>query len=284
MNDCLLGLENIPKSARISDSNLLAWITLFLDKPKKSIPLIRLTDICRYSPSIGFMFSIDSATNLDKSGTPVVLNCLSQIPFLLAEPLPECKYPNDITYTKNIVETSRSIHPFWDDGARWFRNRIFDPNAVCILQVYDVTAGIVVQKGWTPFPIFRSSGYVRHGVFQLPIFEGEPSKKAVDIFLSVDEARAYDTLVSSSAVDISANFGSLFIRISDARRWSELSNEIIPTSTLFLGKAAYKFKRSIWSISPYVSSVAPKSGIEGLSMQEQITELFSEKTGVKVVP
>ena len=36
--------------------------------------------------------------------------------------------------------------------------------------------GNVQMEGWTILPLFNGDGYVEHGFFQLPLFEGTPSR------------------------------------------------------------------------------------------------------------
>jgi hypothetical protein len=226
-------LPNLPKSATLTDANMLSYITKLIAVPKSGVlPTINMSGICRYAPKFGFMLSVDSASNLSAHrGYTVAVSSLSKVPFILGVPLPAMSSPNDLVYTKDIDTSSKVIHPRWNDGFRWFRKHPFDANYVILIELFNVQLKgkeRVLSKGWTVFTPFTSTGYVRHGSFQLPLFQGTPARKAVKYWQREDPENAFDDAVENEAVKLYANNPSVTIRVVDARRSEEL-----PVNTVF---------------------------------------------------
>lgn len=152
VRDRLLTLTNLPKSATITETNMISWITKLLTVKGPKIPFLDLTHICNYKPEYGFKLSIDSASNI-KKGFTVAVTSLSEIPFILNEPLPERVFPDDLTYSKTVDPTSKIAHPKWNDGFKWYRYRQLDQNFLIIIELFDVSlkkkGDKIVSKGWT---------------------------------------------------------------------------------------------------------------------------------------
>jgi hypothetical protein len=67
-----------------------------------------------------------------------------------------------------------------------FKDVRFEKNLTILVDVKKVifsergTKSIIENVGWAVCPIFTANGYVRSGVYQLPLFKGVPSKKIIE--------------------------------------------------------------------------------------------------------
>ena len=67
---------------------------------------------------------------------------------------------------------------------RAYRDVTFEPNMVMVVDVREIKSKggefSMVEYGWSVLPIFYEEGYVRSGVYQLPLLQGSPTKEFLD--------------------------------------------------------------------------------------------------------
>lgn len=235
VRDRLLSMGNFPKTATHSEQGLLARTKLQLDLNAKTIPsLLDLSFIASYDPFYGFKLSIDKATNLNSRGFPICVVSFTPNYYDPDLELPKIKFPDDIVYLKQILN-SEMRHPAWEDGFRWYRHRVFDPTMLAVIQIFSISpdeeGNLETQTaGWTICPIFHPNKYVRHGLFQLPIFEASPTPEAIEYwkngYTSLDDA------IEDKAITVSRKYPSLFVRLCDGRREGELNQNAVIQSLI----------------------------------------------------
>lgn len=142
-----------------------------------------------------------------------------------------------------------------------YRQRPVDANNCAVIQLIALVpatdqSGVVELKtqGWTLLPIFHTHGYIRHGKFQLPLFDGFPTMEAIDN-LWVDNEWELEEAILSKSIKMSPKFGSIFVRLCDTRRQSELSVDSKNIDQEYLSEYLSKFKSASSSFSFRQSSI-----------------------------
>ncbi|KAI8909512.1 hypothetical protein EDD86DRAFT_140288 [Gorgonomyces haynaldii] len=282
VRDRLLGLENLPNSAKQTENSLIAWINMQLSKPIADG--LDLSYIVKYDPSYGFKLSIDCAFNLETDGFTIAVTSLSSIPFLLEQELPDKRYPNDLMYTKSIDYQSQIRNPKWNDGFVWYRKRPLDMETVAVIELFTISLNNgepeISENGWTIFNPFLSNGYARHGRFRLPLFNGSPNGKAVSFYRRQDPENCLDEALKQGFARLTSNVGSIIVRSCDGRRADEVPLDF-DLSNIFLGEKSSLFRGAGWSQKPIQSLV---KNMDPSDFDRKIYEIFTDVTNLPFIP
>ena len=161
------------------DEAMKEYIEKRLERPKGILETARFA---QYNSSAGFKFAIEIVHNLSWGFmvTPRMVKaiyCLSPPAGFYDEP----KLTEDTLFTlTHDWNASTSSSRKFLDGEQSFRDVPFDPNLLMVIDVKQVGSkkkpDEILDHSWTVCPIFQAPHeFVRHGYFQLPLYEGKPS-------------------------------------------------------------------------------------------------------------
>ena len=159
-----------------SNVDMQGWIEAKLKREVLGVtPDLDLTSICKYARTVGFMYALDAAYNLEKAkiSYAIVSACPSASFYTGLPPL-----ENSIFLTKKMAwdsETCFLKSPSWDDGFNLMKNT-FRANACLLIDVRAWMEGSFVPQGWGLLPVFTPDGFVQGGKFAVPLYHGAPPR------------------------------------------------------------------------------------------------------------
>jgi diadenosine tetraphosphatase ApaH/serine/threonine PP2A family protein phosphatase len=212
--------DGIEKRQR-DDNGRRQWIAKRLWRLQEDSPVgVDLTYLARYTPRCGIQFSLDSARNLPWSK-------LTQCIFCFAPPASFYSGLTDdpVSHNKTTDWASPQKCPEWKDGFQYFGRRRVHRYLVVLIHLFAVD---VVKRGrmkvadeaWSAVQVF-SEGYVYTNRYQLPLFEGKPSKIVFDYLKHYPASTALNDLVGQRKIRL-LDGASVFVRIADGRRHEEI--------------------------------------------------------------
>lgn len=236
------------------DDEIMEWIDQKLNIDTRT-PIIDLKYSAAYSKKLGFKVSVDALHHL--SGLMPVVALISTNP------------PASL-YTQSII--SQDVHVFdkydWNsfvdtptflDGFQTFKNIDFNENLHVIVDIRQVNLDTKDLKplAWTIIPVFYEDGYVRSGIYQIPLFAGQVPSGLLTEMTAQDP---WNYLVKASEKSGGPKYfqnSSLLFRIIDAQREGHFSQ------ALDLNRLDYSYiPKSILSKVSY-NSAAYQRGEDG---------------------
>ncbi len=135
--------------------------------------------------------------------------------------------------------------------------------------------GKFVDQGWAVLPVFVHDGYVAHGTFRLPIYQGVPVGEVLTDMVATKPA---ESTRKERPKPVEA--ASVLVRIADARREGELEAAATTENEVHL-PADPKY-RVVARAKP-LSSLVPK-GMEVEATAKRITEDLDALLTATVTP
>jgi hypothetical protein len=141
--------------------------------------LIDLLYFARYRQEAGFKFALDGIHNAPKNEPYVGLYMLNPPGGLYADPPDVSKVQLNSLLDWDGPLTS----PRFLDGYITFKDIKFDKNVHIIIEIRTVNLKKIPAQfqtvGWTIFPIFTPDGYVKSGIYQVPLIAGEVDREFI---------------------------------------------------------------------------------------------------------
>lgn len=199
----------------LNEEEMMKWIDEMLNINPRT-PLIDMKYFARYSSRLGFKISIDAIHKAPKSKPHIALFSVN---------------PPAGFYTQNVISQDVQVADKFDwnspidtpaflDGFHTFKNVSFDQGVHVIIDIraVDLEKKVLEPVAWTIVPVFYEDGYVKSGIFQIPLFSG-----AVPVGLLPDLAsnKPWQFLLNASQKPGGPHFlepVSVLLRIVDSQR------------------------------------------------------------------
>jgi hypothetical protein len=282
VRDRLLSLGDIPRTATQTQEALVIWASKQFEFTKSELPpLLNISQIAIYDPHYGFKLSIDQAFNLGVRGFSFYVISFCNNIFDINIDTLNSTFKDDFKYSNNLDFTSELRNPVWNDGYHWYRHRSASINSCAVIHIYGIPDDEyfpISLEGWTVMPIFFSPSYVRHGRFQLPLFEGEPTAEAIEYWHNGN--RLLEEAIEDKALSFTDRKASIVMKICDGRRSSEITNDS-QVQLDFMVPFASKFKSASFSSS--IISIKPKK-LDEDEFKRSYFSRFIEATRLPFVP
>jgi hypothetical protein len=135
--------------------------------------LIDLLYFARYRKEAGFKFSLDGLHNCSKAQPYIGIFMLNPPGGLYADPPDTSKVQLNALMDWN----GPLLSPRFTEGYMTFKDINFDKNVHILIEIRTVNLNKYPPQfssvGWTIFPIFTADGYVKSGIFQIPLISGK---------------------------------------------------------------------------------------------------------------
>lgn len=201
----------------LSDEELIKWIDQRLQVTPRT-PMIDIKYFAKYNPDLGFKVAVDAVHNTIADDPHVVIFCLNPPGALYSSTV----ITEDVQFTTKVEWTSSVRTPQYLDGFHTYKNIPFDKNLHLILDVRAVSFAKqrpeVLSVGWTILPIFSADGYVRSGIYQVPVFKGSvPSSFLPDLAIN-DPWSLLMSSVNKPGGPVFLSPVSVIVRLVDTQR------------------------------------------------------------------
>eukprot|EP00054_Salpingoeca_dolichothecata_P029733 m.235694 g.235694 ORF g.235694 m.235694 type:complete len:166 (-) comp26535_c0_seq12:12-509(-) len=141
--------------------------------------------------------------------------------------------------------TQRS--PQWDDNFHVYTRRVFHKHMVLVIDIRGLDGNNFINQGWCVLPVVTSDGFVQHGRFQLPVFQGSVNN---DLLQEMKRKEAAEVL--SHALTIKkikyVDGATLAVRVCDPRRQDELPRKVQrfrrKEGTIFVGSSSHTLRHT----------------------------------------
>ncbi|KAK9815471.1 hypothetical protein WJX72_004235 [[Myrmecia] bisecta] len=183
-----------------------------------------------YNKELGFHVAIDSAMKLPRALPAAAIMSLTP-PGAFYQEIPVI---DDVAVTLQYDMDAPLTSPTWLDGYHRFTLIPYDPALCVILDVRTVIpgSGTTAPVGWAALPVFdKGTRYVATGHYQLPLFQGLPSKALLEEMAAAGdmEAAVADNLKAGRLKYLVSN-GSVFVRLMDDQRAGQLDDRADSTA------------------------------------------------------
>ena len=136
--------------------------------------LLDLRYFARYQPQAGFKFALDGLHRAPSDSiTYTGLYCLNPPGALYEEEIDDSK----VQLTSLLNWEGPAVSPQWVEGFITYKDVPFEKNLHIIIDIRSVnfsrTTPHFSSIGWTICPVFSADGYVRSGLYQIPVFKGK---------------------------------------------------------------------------------------------------------------
>lgn len=208
-----------------SDAEALQFIESKFKKPSASdtIDDLNYSYICKYVPKHGLFAAIDGAQNLVQKRT--TLGIISLYPpgsvYNPSSLIPVSE--RNCRITSQIDLNSPLRCPVYADGLFPFTPEpnprpfiLFDLRSILVNQ-----GTSIASQGWAILPLLNSDGYVNHGYYQLPLFEGQPTTAILERMSELESFVFLDELITDKVIKY-VEGASVFVRLCDGRRDAEM--------------------------------------------------------------
>ncbi|KAI8804788.1 hypothetical protein BJ742DRAFT_775678 [Cladochytrium replicatum] len=216
------------------------WMERKLSKrPGVAIPLIDLASICRYNQLHGLSIAVQSAQNLRHEGFGIAAIQIVQADGNAMPPI----------FFSEVDLNSPAKSPKWKDEVKNLQDLAWDLRTTALVSVYSIA--FIVRKGewelrdqgWTGFCPFREDSYADYGYYQLPLFLGCPDPKLLLEVGALGWETATTRAMEQKRITLTKS-SSVFIKITDARRTSEMKMMTEPDSSWLPTKGRQQFIKS----------------------------------------
>ncbi|CAD8177252.1 unnamed protein product [Paramecium octaurelia] len=188
----LLSMENIQQT--MTAAQFLSWLDGALVRDAYT-DLIELTYFAKYKGQVGFKVSLDGFHNVPDTDHPyVAIYSINPPGRLYLQQQNQQQQQNDINLANEIITCtsynweSALQSPQFNEGYFKFKDIPFDKNTHLVFDIRRVkfsqrgTKSIVEKVGWTVLPIFTQNGFVKSGIYQVPVLAGEITFKIIEEF------------------------------------------------------------------------------------------------------
>mmetsp|Transcript_29187 Transcript_29187/g.26581 ORF Transcript_29187/g.26581 Transcript_29187/m.26581 type:complete len:342 (+) Transcript_29187:3055-4080(+) len=183
----LLGADGINEEK--NDKDLVRWLDEKITR-NSNTGLIDLLYFARYRQEAGFKFSLDGIHNAPKAQPYVGIYTLNPPDGNYEDPPPGLYEENEDDSDVSKVQLNSLLD--WDgpvlsprflDGFNTFKDIKFNKNTHIIVDIRTINLQKYPPKfedvGWTIVPIFTPDGFVKSGIYQVPLIAGSVPRKLV---------------------------------------------------------------------------------------------------------
>ncbi|KAL4486755.1 hypothetical protein ABPG72_006587 [Tetrahymena utriculariae] len=255
--------------------------------------IIELQYFAKYKPDAGFKFSLDGFHNNPQTDYPIIgLFCLNP---------PGDLYKNLGAKTDTVILDSAFnwdspiISPQFNEGYFTFRGIDYSKNLSIIIDCRKVKFSergdkvVIENVGWTICPIFTPNGYVKSGIYQIPMFKGSIPMHVVDSVTRQDPWEYIEEQLKTpkSGVVYYENMSAI-IRLLDAQRDGHYQVPFDHTRIIYkyipknrLGSYAYNaaVEVKLQKAKKLMSLVPNKAKVN--EYQEKLTQSVIKSLGLK---
>jgi hypothetical protein len=201
----------------LSDDEQNSWIDKRLQVNQRT-PMLDMKYFSKYNPDLGFKVAIDAVHNTPSDDPHVVIFCLNPPGSLYMN----TKITQDVIFTTKVEWSSSIKTPQYLDGFHTYKNITFDKNLHLLIDVRAVSFAKqkpeVQAVGWTILPIFSPDGYVRSGIYQMPVFRGPVPASFLPDLASNDPWATLMNAVNKPGGPVYLNSVSVIVRLVDSQR------------------------------------------------------------------
>ena len=201
----------------LNDENLTKWIDQRLQVNPRT-PMLDVKYFAKYNADLGFKVAVDAVHNTPSDDPHVVIFCLNPPGALYSSTV----ITEDVLFTTKVEWTSSIKTPQYLDGFHTYKNIMFDKNLHLIIDVRAVSFAKqrpeVLTVGWTILPIFSADGYVRSGIYQMPVFKGPVPASFLPDLASNDPWVTLMNAVNKPGGPVYFNPVSVIVRLVDSQR------------------------------------------------------------------
>ncbi|XP_078502646.1 uncharacterized protein LOC144760234 [Lissotriton helveticus] len=282
-----------------TDEEISTWIkkkmTQMMDNKPESFDF---SCVSRYLTTYGVKVCVDGARNLPWSGFTFAHFCFNPpAAFYFGEPWRRYDRP---AFVETLDFSSPQHFPVWLDGFKPFPRRMYNEHLTLIIHLHQVSVfsekdgsslnkpanpknketaplpeeSLVFAPGsqaWTALHVFRK-GYCNTGVYQVPLYQGEPSQEILSSLASEECDVVLKDFVQKNSIQFVPG-ASVIVRIADGRRDAELGAHIhtdinqsyLPTDHI----DSYNIELS----GPRISDLLPQ-GRHGEDIRRDLTHWF----------
>ncbi|XP_057300054.1 uncharacterized protein LOC130630543 [Hydractinia symbiolongicarpus] len=227
-----------------NEEGLLEWLKGKFKLQEQTV-LFNTKYLLKYDSLHGLCVRLERAQNILWNGFTFATLCMSP---------PSAYYQGSVDdpliVLTQIDPDSLQRHPQWFETTKVLPRRQFHPNLAVIVHLYEVVPQenifTISSQAWTVLPVC-TMGYLSYGVYQLPVFQGAPSKQLISDIQSQPLIPAIATMRKKKLIKV-IDGTSVYLRIGDPRRIDELENEEMKVNQTYLPRSN-KFLSSMQSKS-----------------------------------
>ena len=201
----------------LENDDLLKWIDQRLQVTPRT-PMIDMKYFAAYNPKLGFKIAIDALHNTPTDDAHVIIFCLNPPGALYSSTV----ITEDVQFTTKVEWNSSVRTPQYLDGFHTYKNILFDKNLHLIIDVRAVSFAKqrpeVITVGWTLLPIFSADGYVKSGIYQLPVFRGSVPASFLPDLATTDPWSLIMNAVNKPGGPVYLDPVSVIVRLVDTQR------------------------------------------------------------------
>ncbi|CAG9315098.1 unnamed protein product [Blepharisma stoltei] len=155
----------------INDEEMLNWIDQKLQVNPRT-PMLDMKYFAKYNPKMGFKIAIDAIHNIPTETPHTVIISLNPPGNLYST----SNISQDVEFNTKLDWNSSIRTPTFLDGFHTYKNVSFNRFLHIIFDVRTINLSKkrpeVIPVGWTILTVFTEDGYIKSGIYQLPLFKG----------------------------------------------------------------------------------------------------------------